>query len=80
MEFHSLNPEDKLQIMNARGIPPEHSVVIGDGYTDLPLLDWARIPILIDRTREKKNKYAKKDYHFISSIPEIVEMINKDFM
>ena len=80
MEFHSLNPEDKLQIMNARGIPPEHSVVIGDGYTDLPLLDWARIPILIDRTGEKKDKYAKKDYYFISSIPELVEMINKDFM
>jgi phosphoserine phosphatase len=76
MNFDILNPADKIKMMNVLGIMPKKSIVIGDGYTDLPLLDWAGIPVLIDRTGEKKEKYAKKDYHFISSIPELVEIIN----
>lgn len=76
MDFDILNPADKIKTMNVQGIMPEQSIVIGDGYTDLPLLDWAGISVLIDRTGEKKEKYSKKDYHFISSIPELVEIIN----
>jgi len=75
MDFDILNPADKIKIMNVRGIISEQSIVIGDGYTDLPLLDWAGIAVLIDRTGEKKEEYAKKNYHFISSIPELVEII-----
>jgi len=78
MDFHIPNPEDKLKLITARGIWPENSIVIGDGYTDRPLLDWAGIPVVIDRTGKKKAQYAKKNYHAISSIPEIVEMIEKD--
>jgi hydroxymethylpyrimidine pyrophosphatase-like HAD family hydrolase len=76
MDFDILNPADKIKTMNVQGIMPEQSIVIGDGYTDLPLLDWAGISVLVDRTGEKKEKYSKKDYHFISSIPELVEIIN----
>jgi len=43
-------------------------------------LSWAGIPVLIDRTGKKKAQYAKKNYHVISSIPEIVEMIEKEFV
>ena len=78
MDFDILNPMDKIKEMNDRGILPEKSIVIGDGYTDLPLLDWAGIPVMIDRTGEKREKYARKDYHFISSIPEIFDVINRD--
>jgi phosphoserine phosphatase len=78
MDFDILSPMDKIKEMNARGILPEQSIVIGDGYTDLPLLDWAGVPVLIDRTGEKREKYATKDYNFISSIPEIVDIINPD--
>jgi phosphoserine phosphatase len=78
MDFHIPNPEDKLKLINAQGVWPENSIVIGDGYTDRPLLDWAGIPVVIDRTGKKKARYAKKNYHVISSIPEIVEMIEKD--
>lgn len=78
MDFDILNPMDKIKEMNDRGILPEKSIVIGDGYTDLPLLDWAGVPVLIDRTGKKKEKYTRKDYHFISSIPEIVDIINPE--
>lgn len=75
MDLHILNPKDKLKMTGARGISPEHSIVIGDGYTDLPLLNWAEMSIVIDRSGEKKKKYIKRDYHFVSSIPELVDMI-----
>jgi phosphoserine phosphatase len=80
MDFHVPNPEDKLKLINAQDICPEKSIVIGDGYTDRPLLNWAGIPVLIDRTGKKKIQYAKKGYHVIFSIPEIVEMIKKEFV
>ena len=75
MDFHILNPKNKLKIAGDRGISSEHSIVIGDGYTDLPLLNWAKMSIVIDRSGEKKKKYIKRDYHFVSSIPELVDMI-----
>jgi len=80
MDFHIPNPEDKLKLINAQGIWPENSIVIGDGYTDRSLLSWAGIPVLIDRTGKKKARYAKKGYHVIFSIPEIVDMIEKEFV
>ena len=80
MDFHIPNPEDKLKVMSEKNIRPENSIVIGDGYTDCPLLDWAGIPILIDRTGKKGTRYTKKGYHVVASIPEIVEMIEKQFV
>jgi len=72
-------PEDKLKLISAQGVFPEQSVVVGDGYTDLPLLDRAGLPVMIDRTGEKKDKFANKGYSFISSICEIMELIEKGF-
>ena len=80
MDFHIPNPEDKLKLINAQYIRPENSIVIGDGYTDRPLLSWAEIPVLINRTGNKKARYAKKGYHVIFSIPEVIEMIEKKFV
>jgi len=80
MNSHIPNPENKLKLIISQGIRPEESIAIGDGYTDFPLLDWAGVPVLIDRTGEKKDRYTKTNYHYISSIPEIVEMIEKDFV
>ena len=79
MDLHILSPEDKLKAINAMGISTENTIVIGDGYTDLPLLDWGNLPVMLDRTGEKKNRYAKRNYHFISSIPEIFELIQEAF-
>jgi len=80
MDFHIPNPENKLKLINSQDICPEESIVIGDGYTDRPLLNWAGIPVLIDRTGKKSARYAKKGYHVIFSIPEIIEMIEKKFV
>jgi len=79
MDLHILGPEDKLKAIHAMGISTENTIVIGDGYTDLPSLDWADLPVMLDRTGEKKNRYAKRNYHFISSIPEIFELIQRAF-
>jgi phosphoserine phosphatase len=80
MDFHIPDPEDKLKVMNEKNIRPENSIVIGDGYTDRPLLDWAGIPVLIDRTGKKGARYTKRGYHVIVSIPEIVSMIEKSIV
>ncbi len=75
MNFYFSTPDDKLRFMDEQKLYPHNTVVVGDGYTDLPLLDWAGISIMLDRTGEKKIKYKNKNYHFISSLPEILEII-----
>jgi len=79
MDMFVPKPEDKLKLISAQGVFPEQSVVVGDGYTDLPLLDRAGLPVMIDRTGEKKDQFANKGYSFISSICEIMELIEKGF-
>ena len=75
MNLNLSTPEDKLRIMNEQKLYPEETVVVGDGYTDLPLLDWAGIAVMIDRTGKKSVQYKDKNYYFISSLPEILEII-----
>jgi len=79
MDMFVPTPEDKLKVISAQGVFPEQSVVVGDGYTDLPLLDRAGLPVMIDRTGEKKDQFANKGYSFIYSICEIMELIEKGF-
>jgi phosphoserine phosphatase len=69
------NPEDKVRFLAGRGIEPGRCITVGDGYTDIPLLDWAQISVLIDRTGRKQIKYAHKNYRFVRSLPEILEII-----
>jgi phosphoserine phosphatase len=76
MDLRLPNPQDKLAMMAKLKLSPEHTIVVGDGYTDLPLLDWTRLPIMIDRTGQKINRQRSKTYHFISSIPEVLEIID----
>ena len=75
MDLRIPNPEDKLKWIRTQGFCQKKSIVVGDGYTDLPLMKWADIPILIDRTGKKKIRNEMKDFHLISSIPEVVELI-----
>jgi hypothetical protein len=51
--------------------------ILSDGFTDLPLLDWAAVPVLLDRTGEKCAKYRGKGYHHAASICEAVDIIKK---
>lgn len=77
MEFHLLTPEDKLERINSLGISPENAIAVGDGYTDIPVLDWASIPVMMDRTGKKKNRFAQKGYHFIAVAADILEIVQR---
>jgi phosphoserine phosphatase len=76
MTLHIPNPEDKVRYLVEQKIDPDGCVAVGDGYTDIPMLDWAKIPVLVDRNGRKKIKYAQKNYHFVSSLPEIIAVMN----
>lgn len=77
MDLQLLGPDDKLNAVVQTGITPATAIAVGDGYTDLPLLDWADFPILLDRSGLKQKKLRHKNYRFVSSIHEVVEMIKK---
>ena len=76
MALHIPNPEDKVRFLTGQNIDPNRCVAVGDGYTDIPMLDWAKIPVLIDRTGHKQQRYADKNYHFVRSVPEILGIID----
>jgi phosphoserine phosphatase len=69
MQLRLPNPEDKLAMIKKLNLSADHTIVIGDGYTDLPLLNWASIPVIIDRSGKKKKQFTSHHFYFISSIP-----------
>jgi len=76
MTLHLANPVDKVKWLKKMGICADDAVAVGDGYTDIPLLDWAKIGVLVDRTGKKKAKYRHKNYRLISSISEILDVLD----
>jgi len=76
MTLHVPNPVDKVKWAKKMGLSPANAIAVGDGYTDIPLLDWAKIAVLMDRTGKKRRKYQHKAYRFISSISEILGVLN----
>ena len=74
MTLYIPNPEDKVRYLVKRKIEPGRCMAVGDGYTDIPMLDWAKISVLIDRTGRKQIKYAHKNYRFVRSLPEILDI------
>ncbi len=77
MDLYVPDPGDKLRILIQLNLLPQRTVVVGDGYTDLPILDWSGVPIMIDRTGRKRKQYRMKPYHFISSIPDVLGIIRE---
>jgi phosphoserine phosphatase len=77
MHLRLPDPDDKLTMMNKLNLSPERTIVVGDGYTDLPLLNWSSIPVIIDRTGKKKKEFTSNNFHFITSIPEITNIIQE---
>jgi len=76
MTLHVPNPVDKVKWVKKMGLSPANAIAVGDGYTDIPLLDWANISVLVDRTGKKRRKYQHKDFRFISTITEILGVLN----
>ena len=54
------NPDDKIRWLERRGISADETLAVGGGYTDIPLLDWAKISVLLDKTGKKQKQYAHK--------------------
>ena len=77
MELRLPDPADKLQMMHQLNLSSDHTMIVGDGYTDLPLLDWSAMPVLIDRSGKNKKAFSDRHFYFISSIPEIMNIIKK---
>ncbi len=77
MDFHCPDPDDKLKRVQTLKLSPQQTIVVGDGYTDLPLLKWSAIPVMIDRTGMKKKRFTSHNFYFISSIPEIMNLIKE---
>lgn len=73
-----ISAEDKL--FTARGLlgrRPAGIVAVGDGYTDIPLLDWVPWPVMLDTDRSKRRKYASKPYHFIPAIHALPRLLTQ---
>lgn len=69
------DPESKVRVlMSSYGLKPSQVVAVGDGYTDIPLLDWAGVSVLIDRTGKKAVQERK--YPTITSPKEIFDILN----
>jgi phosphoserine phosphatase len=77
MNFYLPDPNDKLEFAKKLQLSPERTIVVGDGYTDLPLLNWSSIPVMIDRSGKKKKRFTSNNFHFITSIPEIMNIIEE---
>ena len=77
MRLHVPNPEDKVRWVKEMGMSPADAIVVGDGYTDIPLLDWAGTPVLVDRNGEYQPKYKHRGYRFISSTVKILDVLEE---
>jgi len=75
MTLHVPNPVDKVKWVKKMGLSSANTIAVGDGYTDIPLLDWAEKSVMVDRNGKKKTKYKHKNYRFISSTPEIFKVL-----
>jgi len=73
-----VSAEDKLAM--AKGLlggRPRGVVAVGDGYTDIPLLDWVQWPVMMDSGHSKQSKYSGKPYHFIDSISALPSVLTR---
>ena len=69
------NPQDKVRYLVEQKIEPDRCIAVGDGYTDIPMLDWAKMSVLVDRTGRKQLNYAHKNYRVVRSLPEILDIV-----
>jgi phosphoserine phosphatase len=78
MQLRLPNPADKLALIKKLNLSPGQTIVVGDGYTDLPLLKWSSIPVVMDRSGRKKKEFASHHFYFISSIAQIMNIIREN--
>ncbi len=79
VDMHMATPLQKVRMAESMGANPAETIAVGDGYTDLPLLDWVRYPVMIDRNGAKAHRYRKNGYLFISDIHELPGLLYRLF-
>jgi len=75
IDLHIHLPSDKLAAVARLGIALAEAVAIGDGVTDIPLLDRAACGILVDRSGEKATWAIARGYRVVRSLGEIVTLL-----
>jgi len=68
-------PAQKVVVAKALGVDPDRTIAVGDGYTDLPLLDWAGKAVMLDPDGAKATGHAGKGYQFVAGIHELPDLI-----
>ncbi len=84
MVFRTKTAEDKLAVVKEMGYRPENTIVVGDGPTDIPLLEWSEYPVIIRRNKRINEsspawftQKPRKRYRSISKISEILEIVDE---
>jgi len=75
MDIRLLNAQSKVRCILEKGIEPGGFAAVGDGYTDLPLLDRADIAVMMDPTGKKQRSFGGRGYHFSRSVAQAAEII-----
>ena len=50
------------------GLRSQDTIAVGFGYSDIPILDWARYPVLIDPSKAGWEKFGDRNYIFLESV------------
>ena len=77
MTLKMKNPQSKVTVLNSMGMAAAATIAVGDGYTDVPMLDWSRIPVVMDPSGLKRKRFTHKKYDYIASISELLPLIDK---
>lgn len=67
-------PETKIETAARHGVAWEQVIAVGDGLTDLPLLDRSGLPILI-ASGPRAARYAGSGYRLVPGLTEAIALI-----
>ncbi len=71
--------EEKVKIAEKLNLKPESTIVVGDGYTDIPLLEWSSYPFMVDPEKKRRKRFGDRNYTFIESLPQLIDIFDKRF-
>jgi phosphoserine phosphatase len=72
-------PETKVEIAASYGFSWDEVIAVGDGLTDVPLLDRAGLPVLI-ADGDKAMRFAGRGYEVVPSLFAAIELIDRRFL
>lgn len=75
MDVQLSDGAEKLAVVQKSGVAREETIAVGDGYTDMPLLDWAGVPVLIDRNGTKKARLRSKKIRVIRRLAQTADIV-----